>query len=657
MMAKTKRLPIPGLLCGMYPERTVPARKKVYAFDTLALWLNRFTDLEAKKASNFVTKVRLLEQTIAPFNTVQFNTDLQTLQLALKKDGFTDAHLALAFALINQAYFSLMDVRLFDTQLTAAYHLLHNHLAEMATGEGKTFAIGLAAATAAISGVPVHVITANDYLASRDKQSLALLYQALGLSVDAATHGQEPQRRKQAYACNITYCTAKELVFDYLRDGLHRKKTPIAWDDALTESASPLLLRGLCMAIVDEADSILIDEARVPLILSQEINNQQEVSYYAQSLNLAHSLVMTTDFQLKSAAMQAELTESGRQKLEMAASTMPAIWHNRLHREETICQALAALYLYRCDQHYVVEEQTVCIIDETTGRIATGRTWSRGLHQLIEIKEGCQPTAGLATIAQITYQRFFPRYFRLSGISGTLLESRNELFRTYDLRVSKVPLRSACQRKRLHSRLFRNKLALRDALVERISNLQSTKQPVLIGTESVVESELLANALQMAGIAHNVLNAKNDKNEAELVAMAGQAGAVTITTNMAGRGTDIKIDEQVNALGGLHVISCQANSSRRIDRQLIGRSARQGDNGSAETWVSLNSSLLLRRLPLWLRNLCKKNTSRIPSAMIKAMIFVSQSTEERHQALLRKRLLEADAALEDSFSFGGVNHD
>ena len=657
MMVKTKRLPIPGLLCGMYPERDVPAKKSAPLFATLTLWINRFTDLEAKKARHFVAKVRVQEQTIAPFNTAQFNADLQTLQVALRKDGFTDTHLAMAFALINQVYSSLMGVCLFDTQLTAAYHLLHNHLAEMATGEGKTFAVGLAAATAAISGVPVHVITANDYLAARDQQSLQLLYQALGLSVDAAIQGQEPLRRKQAYASDITYCTAKELVFDYLRDGLHRKKTPTAWGDALTENASPLLLRGLCMAIVDEADSILIDEARVPLILSQAINNQQEVGYYAQSLDLAHSLAMTTDFLLKPATMQAELTESGRQKLEVAASTLPAVWHNRLHREETICQALAALYLYRCDQHYVVDDKAVCIIDETTGRIATGRTWSRGLHQLIEMKEGCQPTAGLATIAQITYQRFFPRYLRLSGISGTLLESRNELFRTYDLRVSSVPLRSACQRKILPSRLFRNKLELRDALVERISSLQSTKQPVLIGTESVVESELLANALQIAGIAHNVLNAKNDKNEAELVAMAGQAGEVTITTNMAGRGTDIKIDAQVNALGGLHVVSCQANASRRIDRQLIGRSARQGDNGSAETWISLNSSLLLRRLPLWLRNLCKKNPSRVPSAIIKAIIFVSQATEERHQALLRKRLLEADAALEDSFSFGGMNHD
>lgn len=640
----------------MYPERAVPVRKNAATFGGLGLWANYFTNLETSRVNRFVAQVRSLERKTAPFNTLQFNTNLQTLQIALRKDGFTDSHIAQAFALINQVYFSMMDVRLFDTQIIAAYHLLNNHLAEMATGEGKTFAVGLAAATAAISGVPVHVITANDYLASRDSQLLQLLYQALGLSVDAATHGQEPARRKQAYACDITYCTAKELVFDYLRDSLHRKKTT-HWDNELSDSSSPLLLRGLCMAIIDEADSILIDEARVPLILSQANPNQQEVDYYKQSLDLAHHLILTKDFKLNSVAMQAELTEAGRQKLEIAAITLPALWHNRLHREETICQALAALYLYQRDQHYLIEDHMISIIDETTGRVARGRTWSRGLHQLIEMKEGAQASMGLTTIAQITYQRFFPKYFRLSGVSGTLLESRKELFRTYDLLVSKVPLRSVCQRKVLPQRLFENNLTLREALVERIRHLHSTKQPVLIGTESVVESELLANALQIANIPHVVLNAKNDKNEAELIAKAGLAGAVTITTNMAGRGTDIKLSEGVNALGGLHVISCQVNPSQRIDRQLIGRSARQGDSGSTETWVSINSHLLLKRLPSWLRWLCKHYAFYLPGSFIKAMIFVAQTAEERHQALLRKRLLDADTTLEDSFSFRGVVND
>ena len=411
------------------------------------------------------------------------------------------------------------------------------------------------------------------------------------------------------------------------------------------------------MAIVDEADSILIDEASVPFILSQTTQNKQEGDYYTQSLDLAKNLTITLDFTLNQEHMQAVLTQSGQEKLEIAAATLPAAWHNRLHREEVICQALAALYLYHRDQHYLVDQNTVSIIDTTTGRVAEGRTWARGLHQLIEIKEDCQLSASLSTIAQISYQCFFPRYLRLSGISGTLSEARNELFNTYGLHVSKVPLRLNCQQKTLPSRLFRNKLELRDALVEHIRALQTKKQPVLIGTESVVESELLAIALKQANIQHRLLNAKNDKNEAELVAEAGQAGAVTITTNMAGRGTDIKLGSDINALGGLHVINCQVNASRRVDRQLIGRAARQGDNGSTEAWLSLNNSLLLQKLPLWARALSKNHLSRIPSCMIKATILIVQVSEEKHQTLLRQRLLAMDASLEENLSFGEVHYE
>jgi preprotein translocase subunit SecA len=656
MIGKSK-LPIPGLLFGMYPEQKLSVKKSTFTFSGLGLLIERLTDLKKGKAIRLVEKVRVLEKRIAPLNTAALNADLQTLQIALRKDGFIDSHIAQAFALINQVYFNTINVSLFDTQLTAAYYLLNNRLTEMATGEGKTFAVGLAAATAAISGIPVHVITANDYLASRDASLLQSFYQALGLTVDTATHGQDTVRRKQAYASDITYCTAKELVFDYLRDSLHRQKTPTIWHNESTNNTAPLVLRGLCMAIVDEADSILIDEASVPFILSQTTQNKQEDDYYTQSLDLAKKLTITLDFTLNHEHMQAVLTPSGQEQLEIAAATLPAAWHNRLHREEVICLALAALYLYHRDQHYLVNQNTVSIIDTTTGRVAEGRTWARGLHQLIEVKEVCHISANLSTIAQISYQCFFPRYLRLSGISGTLLEARNELFSTYGLHVSKVPLRLNCHRKTLPTRLFRNKLELRDALVEHIITLQSKKQPVLIGTESVVESELLAIALKQANIQHKLLNAKNDKNEAELVAEAGQAGAVTITTNMAGRGTDIKLGNDINALGGLHVINCQVNASRRVDRQLIGRAARQGDNGSTEAWLSLNNSLLLQKLPMWARALSKNHLSRIPSCMIKVIILIVQLSEEKHQTLLRKRLLAMDASLEENLSFSGVRYE
>jgi preprotein translocase subunit SecA len=409
------------------------------------------------------------------------------------------------------------------------------------------------------------------------------------------------------------------------------------------------------MAIIDEADSILIDEARVPLILSQAVDNGQEMKYLDQSLNLARELKIEVDFKLNIDAMLATLTETGRENLEMKAQPLPAVWHNRLHREEAICQALAALYLYQQDHHYLIQDKKVHIVDETTGRIAQGRTWSRGLHQLIELKEGCETSPALATLSQITYQRLFPRYLRLGGVSGTLAESRNELLRVYGLHVSHVPLRSPNQREILPTRLFKHHEALRNALVDRIAALQLTGRPILIGTESVAESETLSASLQKIGLKHTVLNARNDQNEAESIAKAGQAGAVTVTTNTAGRGTDIALDKGINIKGGLHVISCQINTARRIDRQLAGRCARQGDNGSVETWVSLETPLLKNNLPFWLKLLAGEYTESLPSAVVRKAIALIQRAEEKRHTRLRKHLLSSDKNIAQSLTFGRMH--
>lgn len=645
MMLNTKKLPIPGLLWGVYPEQSANVTNN----HALNYFFDRFIRREKSKVEKLIREFRLLENSVASFNSKTYQSELEAVQINLRRDGFKDQHVAKCFALISKAFAATMDINLFDTQVTAAYHLLNSRLTEMATGEGKTFAVALASATAALSGVPIHVITANDYLADRDAASMQKLYQALDITVDAATQGQTPNRRKHAYACDITYCTAKELVFDYLRDDIQRKKQPDSLDKSVNNT---LLLRGLCMAIIDEADSILIDEARVPLILSQAVKNEQENQYLEQSLNLADSLKVGEDFLLNTGSMKATLTGSGSSKLETAALTLSGVWHNRLHREETVSQALAASYLYHRDQHYIVHDGKVQIIDETTGRVAKGRAWSKGLHQLIELKENIEPSDRLETISQITYQRFFPKYHRLSGISGTIAESRNELFNTYGLCMSKVALRSASQRKIFPTRLFTNKNVLNNALIERINMLKKSGRPILVGMDSVKDSETLSEYLKIEGISHVVLNAKNDEDEADLIAKAGATDAVTITTNMAGRGTDIKLEAGVNALGGLHVISCQVNHSRRIDRQLIGRSARQGDQGSAETWVALNNDLLLQRLPKWLHSVIRQCTEQLPNYIIKPIIFRAQKAEERHQALLRKHLLKNDKKLENNLSFG-----
>jgi preprotein translocase subunit SecA len=312
----------------------------------------------------------------------------------------------------------------------------------MKTGEGKTLVATTAVYLNALAGKGVHVVTVNDYLARRDSEWMGRVYGFLGMTVGVIVHGLDDDQRRAAYACDITYCTAKELVFDYLRDGLGRSRDPLQHrlNQLAGETAAPLL-RGLCMAIIDEADSILIDEARVPFILSQPVGNAQETEYLDQSLRIARALRIDTDFRLDAAARATELTAQGRERVEMLVRRLAAVWRNRLHREEAVCTALAALHFYRRDRHYLVRDGKVLIIDDTTGRVAPGRAWSRGLHQLIELKEGCTPTAPQVTAAQITYQRFFPRYLRLGGLSGTLCESAGELRALYDLGVQRVPLR------------------------------------------------------------------------------------------------------------------------------------------------------------------------------------------------------------------------
>ena len=360
--------------------------------------------------------------------------------------------------------------------------------------------------------------------------------------------------------------------------------------------AAPPMLRGLCMAIVDEADAILIDEARVPLILSQRADNADEHRHARQALEFARSLEAGVDFVLNADAMAADLTDAGRLRLaqivfELTDPSSSAAWRNQLHREHAVGTALAALHLYRNERQYLVRDAKVAIIDETTGRVAEGRVWSKGLQQAIEIKEGCEPSPAMVTLAQLTYQRFFPRYVRLGGLSGTLLEARSELMSTYGRSVRRIALRRPDRREIVRARLFADHARLWEAVADRVAQLHASQRPVLVATDSVAEAQALADHLTTRELPHAVLHARNDREEAAIVAQAGQRGAITVTTNLSGRGTDIELGDGVGDLGGLHVICCQLNSARRIDRQLAGRAARQGDAGSVETLLSLETTL------------------------------------------------------------------
>ncbi|MEO8279379.1 MAG: hypothetical protein ABI564_06770 [Ideonella sp.] len=661
-------IPIPGLLWGDYPEQRVEPRQLAHRC-TVALRTvgDRVAELGSamlkRSDAGWVAQVHAAKADLAISGIAASRSKVQA---ALLRSGLRGSALIQAFGLVTLATESRLGKTPFDTQLLAARAVLGGKLAEMATGEGKTLAVALAAAVGALAGIPVHVITANDYLVRRDACTLQPMYDWLNLSVGTVSQPDDSGHRAAAYACDITYVTARELVFDYLRDALtgtpkRRRRDELAAPLARLQArtVAPALLRGLCMAIVDEADAILIDEARVPLILSRRADNADAHRHARQALDFARGLSQGSDFELNTGAMSADLTEAGCAHLaqlvfEKVDHNSSAAWRNRLHREHAVATALAALHLYRCERQYLVRDGKILIIDETTGRIAEGRVWSKGLQQFIEIKEGCEPSPAMVTLAQLTYQRFFPRYVRLGGLSGTLLEARSELMSTYDCSVRRIALRKPCRRSVGKSRLFRDQAALWQAVAERVAQLHANQRPVLIAADSVAEAQALAERLAARDLPHAVLHARNDGEEAAVISRAGQLGAITVTTNMSGRGTDIELGHGVAELGGLHVICCQLNSARRIDRQLAGRAARQGDAGSVETMLSLDTTLLARSLPAPLISLLRTCTARLPSSMINTLTRWPQRAEEWKHRIERRRLIDHDERSERQLGFGGA---
>ena len=632
--------PMPGLCFGDYPQRLAqPAARPGGA------WLmSRLARLRGGPArmNSFVASVRRHEARFGAMAEAARAAQLQSLRAQTARDGLGDALLAPVLALVSLACARTLGLTPHDTQLAAAHILLNRQLAEMATGEGKTLAAGIAALAAALAGVPVHVLTANDYLVGRDAAMLRPLAAVLGLSVGAVTQPMDQAARQAAYRCDIAYCTARELVFDYLRDGLLQRRG----------AGAGRLLRGLCMAIVDEADAILIDEARIPLVLSQQQPaDPRELQALALAWRLSAELEGGRDFR-QDGARGIVLGSAGRTRLRTLAGSAPP-WLAARRGEDLVRLALTARHLLLKGVHYHVRDRRVCLIDETTGRNAEGRSWSGGLQQMVELKEACEPTPPAVSCMQITYQRFFPRYLWLCGMSGTLAESRGELYASYGLAVQRVPLHRPARRTLLQPGVFASADAQWRAVAAKAAALRSAGRPVLIGTDTVADSEALSQALSAAGLPHAVLNARCDRHEAEVVAAAGTAGAITVATSMAGRGTDIALPPDVSARGGLHVICCQQNSSPRMDRQLIGRCARQGEPGSAERAIALDGRLLAKQpLAAALRRLAGANGWHARWAA-RLALQAAQSAAQRRERRERRLLLQRDTELAGWLSFSG----
>ena len=602
------------------------------------------------------------ENPLAAMDDEQLRAFHQQVREDLRLQGFTDNLTARSFALIREVARRTLGMRHFDVQLYGGWALLRGMVAEMETGEGKTITATLPACTAAFAGIPVHVVTVNDYLVKRDADNMGPLYQWFGLRVGTVVQEMEFAEKKAAYNSHITYCSNKTLAFDFLRDrlafGIKPNQTHLQLERLYGGKSrlAKLLLPGLHYAIVDEADSVLIDEARTPLIISgpgKNADEQQEV--FTSILNLARSLEEFADFSIDRRDRNVELSDTGKEIITEQAENYDVQKIGKLWREELVTQALTALHLFSRDRDYLIKDDKVQIIDEYTGRLMADRSWERGLHQFIELKEGCEIIATHDTLARMSYQSFFKRYRLLAGMTGTAAEVSRELAAVYSLHVVKVPTNIPLQRLYMRTKTLVDTKSKWQEVLDSVKKMYALGRPVLVGTRSVGASEQLSLLFTAAGLPHEVLNARQDENEARIISEAGQKGKITIATNMAGRGTDILLADGVNELGGLHVIGTELHDAGRIDRQLFGRCGRHGDNGSCELFISLEDELLKNHGTLAARKLIVPLRMHrfLPSRLLEKIMRQSQKRAEAKHARMRRELLEMDEEKENSLAFAG----
>ena len=542
-----------------------------------------------------------------------------------------DAVLPEVFALVREASTRVLGMRHYDVQLLGAMALHNGKIAEMKTGEGKTLVATLAVILNSLEGKGVHVVTVNDYLAKRDAEWMGRLYNFLGLSVGVIVAGLSDEQRKEAYGADITYGTNNEFGFDYLRDNMKFY-------------AEQLVQRGHHYAIVDEVDSILIDEARTPLIISGA--SDESTDLYQKVDEVVRTLEKEKHYTVDEKGKTASLTDEGVLYVEEQLGIENLYDTANITAQHHVLQSLKAHTVFRRDVDYIVKDDQVVIVDEFTGRLMAGRRFSDGLHQALEAKEHVTVAAENQTLASITFQNYFRMYDKLSGMTGTADTEAVEFAQIYGLEVSTIPPNRPMVRKDMPDLIYRTRREKMQAIIQAIKELHATGQPVLVGTISIETSELISQLLKREGVPHSVLNAKHHAQEAEIVAQAGQAGKVTIATNMAGRGTDIKLGEGVVELGGLHILGTERHESRRIDNQLSGRSGRQGDPGSSRFYLSLEDDLMRLfgsdRLSGLMQKLGMQEGEPIENNMVSRAIENAQKRVEGHHFEIRKTLLDYD---------------
>lgn len=598
-------------------------------FDRL---FNGSNEKEIKKIRKIVEQqINPLEDGLKKLSDSSLANKTNEFKARLAKGETLDDILPEAFAVIREASRRVLGMRHFDTQLIGGIILHRGNIAEMCTGEGKTLVATAPVYLNALEGKGVHVITVNDYLAKRDSEWMGQVYKFLGLSVGLIIHDLDFNQRKIAYNSDITYGTNNEFGFDYLRDNM-------------VTSLDQMVQRPLHYCLIDEVDSILIDEARTPLIISGP--GQKSTDDYYTVAKLVPQLKKEEDYTIDEKQKTVAPTEAGVAKMEKLLHVENLYDAENLELNHLFVQALRAQTMMTRDKDYVVKDGEVVIVDEFTGRLMYGRRYSDGLHQAIEAKEGLEVQRESQTLATITFQNYFRMYDKLAGMTGTAKTEEQEFIKIYGLPVLQVPTNKPIQRKDLPDVIFKNKRGKYKAVVREVERRHATGQPMLIGTTSIEQSEELSHMLDQANIPHSVLNAKYHEREAAIVALAGQKGAVTIATNMAGRGTDISLGEGVAELGGLAIIGTERHESRRIDNQLRGRAGRQGDPGSSQFFLSLEDDLLRifggDNIKSFMEKMGLEEDEPINSRMVSNAIQKAQKRVEARNFDIRKYVLEYD---------------
>ncbi|MDU2490174.1 MAG: preprotein translocase subunit SecA [Clostridium celatum] len=590
-----------------------------------------YSEREVKKLQSIADKIEALDESMQKLTDEELQAKTIEFKERIQKGESLDSILPEAFAVCREASSRVLGMKHFRVQLLGGMVLHQGRIAEMKTGEGKTLVATLPAYLNGLTGNGVHVITVNDYLAKTQMEEMGVLYNFLGLTTGCIIHGITPDQRRAAYACDITYGTNNEFGFDYLRDNMviHMQER---------------VQRSLNFCIVDEVDSILIDEARTPLIISGM--GDKSTKFYNVADNFVKTLINEKDFTVDEKANAVLITDDGIVKAEKYFGIENYADSQNLELQHYVTQALKANYTMRADKDYMVKDNEIVIIDEFTGRLMEGRRYSDGLHQAIEAKEGVKIQRESKTLATITFQNYFRMYAKLSGMTGTALTEENEFREIYNLDVIVIPTNKPVQRIDQSDMVYKNTVGKYKAIVEEIVKSHEKGQPVLVGTASVDKSEYISSLLKKRGIKHQVLNAKYHAQEAEIISHAGELGMVTIATNMAGRGTDIKLGEGVIEAGGLKVLGTERHESRRIDNQLRGRAGRQGDPGESIFFISLEDDLMRifgsEKIQGVIDKLGLEESEAIESKMVTKAIENAQKKVEGNNFDIRKNLLGYD---------------